>query len=270
MALYRGNYDLANQMVTELDATLNLSNAASYRGIWVSDTYAANSEVIFYLDKVADPDGGNGNFYQLWSSVNSTVSGSPFFEVNRALFNLVNTSGDIRKTIVADATQLVLENYDAPSVTAADYKQNDVLPVGKYPGNGTQNLLNDVKVFRLSEMYLIKAECFANANDWVNAIGWVNQVRAARGATALNTNLTGQAGWLAIMNERRAELAFEGHRYIDIKRLGVKAGQGVFRDPRDCAFNGFCTLPGSDYRFTLPIPQPELAANPSIQQNPNY
>ena len=69
------------------------------------------------------------------------------------------------------------------------------------------------------------------------------------------------------------ELAYEGHRYKDLKRLGVAAGVGIDRDPIACNIQGdACTLPSSDYRFTLPIPIIEINANPGIaeQQNPGY
>jgi len=278
MALYRGKYDLAKQMVDELDdifnptpanqAVNNLSNPATYAGIF-NDVYAQSNELIFAIDRSLS--GQTGNWAQAWSSANATVTGSPFFEVSRSLFNLVNNATDVRKFVIADESSLIMgDNYS--SVPYAQFIAEDVLPVGKYPGDSQQLLLNDIKVFRFSEMVFIRAEYYANAGDFANAIAEVNKVRTARLATTLNpaSFTNSQAVWGAIMDERRAELAFEGHRYIDIKRLGAKAGKGVERDPQDCSFNGFCTLPGTDYRFTLPIPQPELAANPNIVQNPGY
>ena len=282
MALYRGKFELANQFVDELDATwtvqvggwpANLSNTGTYAGIW-EDVYAPTNELIFALDKSLA--GQSGNFSQFWSSVNTTITGSPFFEVDRTLFNLVSEGNDVRKFIITDPTALILEDYTDPSIDYATYIDQDVLPVAKYSGNGQQNFLNDVKVFRYSEMVFIKAEYFANAGQFGDAIAQLNLVRKARhnnqNSYALNPTdfNTATLTWGAIMDERRAELAFEGHRYIDVKRLGVKANKGLQRDPRDCEFNGFCTLPATDHRFTLPIPQDELAANPNIIQNPGY
>ena len=67
-------------------------------------------------------------------------------------------------------------------------------------------------------------------------------------------------------------MAFEGHRYLDIKRLAALAGnQGITRDNTDDDIpNQPLTLALSDYRFTLPIPQQEIAGNVNIQQNPGY
>jgi len=82
-----------------------------------------------------------------------------------------------------------------------------------------------------------------------------------------------QEAFGAILDERKIELCFEGFRHKDLKRLGVAANRGVDRDPIACAIqSGACTLPASDFRFTLPIPIVEINANPGIsaQQNPGY
>lgn len=71
--------------------------------------------------------------------------------------------------------------------------------------------------------------------------------------------------------DRRKEFAFEGHRYLDIKRIGNEINVGVNRLAYDAlSFSAPLALPASDYRFTLPIPRSELSANPTITQNPNY
>lgn len=283
MAAYRGQYQQAKTYVDALDELYGLTNKANYPRIWedfetgaaggtsTSITGVAGSEVIFKLGRINN--GSTGNFAQFWSSVNSTITGSPFFEVDRALFNLVNYPQDVRRFVIVDDTALILDNYQDAS--EADYQANDVLPVGKYPGSEGQNLLNDVKVFRFSEMVLIRAEYYASISDFANVKVELDKIRSARNGSGANARpvelrTSAQAAWADIMDERRAELAFEGHRYIDVKRLGTKAGKGLERDPRDCAFNGFCTLPATDYRFTMPIPQSESAANNNIVQNPGY
>lgn len=283
MAAYRGQYEVAKTYVDELDAVYGLTNKTAYPAIWQDiDTGSANtdgagglpgvggSEVIFALERTVS--GQTGNFYQAWASINATITGSPFFEVNRALFNLVNNGLDVRRFVIAHPTSTIVENYQ--DVSEEEYVNDDVLPVGKYPGSEGQNLLNDIKVFRFSEMVLIRAEYYASISDLQGVANEINAIRNARYGAAGSGNIpvpaTVQEAWGAIMDERRAELAFEGHRYIDIRRLGQLAGKGVERDPRDCAFNGFCTLPATDYRFTLPIPQEEIAANPGIQQNDGY
>jgi hypothetical protein len=83
--------------------------------------------------------------------------------------------------------------------------------------------------------------------------------------------------WKAILNQRRLEFAFEGYRFIDLKRLGVLAGAGIDRNPADYSSSSAnypaanpSNLPLTSPKFALPVPQDELNANPGIQQNPGY
>ncbi|WP_315053809.1 RagB/SusD family nutrient uptake outer membrane protein [Chryseobacterium indoltheticum] len=181
-----------------------------------------------------------------------------------------SSSGDIRRRAYVDPTSKVDANY----LTNPNYKLDDVLCIDKYPGKPSgAPLNNDLKVFRLSEMYLIKAEARVVANDLVGAATQVKKIRDARnyvGPVALPVYGNNQAAWRDILLERRVELAFEGHRYLDIKRLGTLAGVQVDRDVRDTENMPEKTMAPSDYRFTLPIPFEEVNANLSIQQNPGY
>jgi hypothetical protein len=68
------------------------------------------------------------------------------------------------------------------------------------------------------------------------------------------------------MLERFKELAFEGHRFWDLKRRGLP----VVRTGIDAPTPAAATLPAGHFRFTLPIPDPEMKANPLMQQNPGY
>ena len=127
-------------------------------------------------------------------------------------------------------------------------------------------------------MLLILAESFAEAGNFNgttnSTAALIKQLRDARFGTAqtLPNYANKTEAFAAILNERRVEFAFEGHRWKDIKRLGARANQGALRDPLDCAFNGACSLAPNDYRFTLPIPQVEFNGNPGLraQQNPGY
>lgn len=260
MALYRGQYDLAGSYVDALGSTPLATRNATLNNNYVNMFKDANNtEVIWKLERAVDD--GTGNFYQFWASVNSTTTGSPFFEVGTALYNQL-AAGDIRRSVVIDPTA-------APSFT--------IKPVGKYSVASNQNLLGDVKVFRNSEMRLIRAEAYANNNDFTNVAAEINKLRFVRFTnTSGGTNgfipvpANSQQAWAAILNERRIELAFEGHRYIDIKRIGAKANAGIDRAVADFTWNEAYTLPLDDHRWTLPIPRDEQAANPNIQQNPGY
>ncbi|HUH51609.1 MAG TPA: RagB/SusD family nutrient uptake outer membrane protein [Flavobacterium sp.] len=269
MAAYRGKYTealaLSTDAITASGKAITLPSA--YGDIW-KDTQVG--EVMFKIVRTA-ASVSDANFYQVWSSANATISGSPFLEVNRALFNLVNSPNDVRRFVIAHPSSLI--NPDYANVPLGVYKNTDVLPVGKYATSKGVNLLGDIKSMRLSELYFIRAEAKVTDGDLVGAAQDIFAVRGKRvTGSAMPVYNSPQEAWEDILMERRAELAFEGHRYIDLKRLAGKANAGVDRDPQDCSAQGFpCTMP-INYKFTMPIPTRELNANPLIrsQQNPNY
>ena len=118
------------------------------------------------------------------------------------------------------------------------------------------------------------AECAVAENDLVTANQYIQKVREARNylGKAVTPVYNNEKEALAdILKERRVELAFEGHRYIDLKRLAEKAGVSMDRNRTDDATGVVVeNLPNGDYRYTLPIPLSELAGNPNLKQNRGY
>jgi hypothetical protein len=266
MYLYRKDYVKAKQYATL--ATGALSTPNTYNSMWGD---AAQGECIF---AAARPSGGTwSNIASTWYFNITSATGGAFLDMGRNLFNLYSQfPNDVRTAIWIDASAQINPNYAAD----INYVANDVLPINKYPGKAAQPLRNDLKIFRNSEMVLILAECEVASSNLTAAATLVRSIRTARTfaapAPALPVYATAQAAWADILLERRKELAFEGHRYLDIKRLAALAGnQGITRDNTDDDIpNQPLTLALSDYRFTLPIPQLEIAGNVGIQQNPGY
>ena len=125
----------------------------------------------------------------------------------------------------------------------------------------------DMKVFRTAEMYLIRAEARAESNAIAESVADLNALRAARISPYTAVNIASKDQLITeIIQERFKELAFEGHRFWDLKRRGLP----VQRLVSDAPSNDGVTLPANNFRFTLPIPQPEMLANPKMVQNPGY
>jgi starch-binding outer membrane protein, SusD/RagB family len=62
-------------------------------------------------------------------------------------------------------------------------------------------------------------------------------------------------------------MSYEGNRYFDLKRKGLP----IVRDLSDVAnIAAIQTLQPSNDKYILPIPQQEMLANPSMQQNKGY
>lgn len=280
IAASRGDYSTAATLAQNLLTKFPLASRAAYEGIFLDSD---NSEVIFKLERtrndVYDGQGVTGSVAASgWAGarfafVDATLDGSPYFEMGRSLFNLIDPA-DIRYDVNVAPTSIVDPNY----TTSADPSSTDILVIQKYPGSEGQPLMNDLKVFRSSEMLLILAEARADAGTINGAsnstAALIKQLRDARfGTDQPLPNYANQTEAFAdILNERRVEFAFEGHRYRDLKRLGARANQGVLKDPIDCALNGACSLPATDFKFTLPLPIVEFNANPGLraQQNPGY
>ncbi|MDH7444490.1 RagB/SusD family nutrient uptake outer membrane protein [Aquimarina sp. 2201CG14-23] len=280
MAAYRQQYTAAASYANQLLATYPLADQGQYFNMYL-DTDV--SEIIFKLERTVgdayDRQGTSGLVSSTgWAGgrfafTNATIDGGPYFEMGRSLFNLLDT-GDIRFNVNISPSSIISPDYQ----NATDFVNEDVLVINKYQGSDNQPLMNDLKIFRSSEMVLILAEASANDGNINGAsnstAAYIKQLRDARFGSdqTLPVYANQTEAFAAILNERRIEFAFEGHRYLDLKRLGERAGQGISKDPLDCEFNGACTLPVTDHRFTLPIPLRELNANPGLraQQNPGY
>jgi hypothetical protein len=126
---------------------------------------------------------------------------------------------------------------------------------------------DNTPIIRVTEMYLNRAEALAEVNgvnqvslDLMNAL----RKRAGLPEWTLLTFLTKEAFVAAILNERRKELAFEGHRRMDLLRRGQPL--------RSTGATAAISRPCVDPKVILPIPQREIDINPGLkgQQNPGY
>lgn len=235
-----------------------------YRNIW-NDT--RRGEVIFSLGR---PVGAGGfNMPTRWNTNTSTRTGSPMWNWGRNLFNIFyNTDGDIRRYAYVDPTSLIDPNY----LTSTNPRSTDILVVDKYPGKTGSALRNDLKLFRLSEMYFILAECAVKEGAYAVAAGHIQSVRVARnykGTATTPAYTSDEVAYRDILKERRVELALEGHRYIDLKRLANLAGVTMDRNQTDDDI-AVTNLPNDSYKYTFPIPLNEVSANPNVQQNAGY
>jgi starch-binding outer membrane protein, SusD/RagB family len=284
---YKGDYINAEIWADDVISTsgIGLATTAQYTQMFWSDSEPANREVIFRLKRTIQQNTQGSNLHNGWCSVRPNAGGSPFYEVGRALFNILNANpSDIRRNTIIAPSSVIDPAYQ----TSPDYLSTDRLILHKHGGvaTGTNTWAttatnannNDHKVMRISEIYFIKAECRAAASDLIGVATAIDAVRDARYGSdqvlPVYANVT--AAWKGILDERRLELAFEGHRFIDIRRIGALAGFTLLdRDPMD--YDGLnipggnpANLPLSSYKWTLPIPQVEINANGAIQQNPGY
>lgn len=242
------------------------STANPYRKMW---TDGAQGEVIFSISRPST--GAWGNVANLFTTNTTNLNGSPLLDMGRNLFNLMDPTYDVRRWAFIDPTSLVSPTYN----TDPDYRFTDVLVIDKYPGKGNTPLRNDLKIFRLSEMYLILAEAAVAENNLTDAALNIKKVRDARRFTGTAPALSYSSqkeAYRDLLKERRVEFCFEGFRYVDLRRLGKanKADVSIDRNHTDDIVDTPLSLSITDYRWTFPIPQSEVLGNPSIVQNPGY
>jgi starch-binding outer membrane protein, SusD/RagB family len=129
------------------------------------------------------------------------------------------------------------------------------------PGRAGNASGNDFTLYRLAEMYLIKAEAQNELGNSDVAIGLLNTVRARAFSPAkpLATGQTQAAVRALIFNERLFELLGEGKRRTDQVREGTYTS-GAW-------FGKAATQP---FKAILPIPQSQLNTNSLLTQNPGY
>ena len=123
-----------------------------------------------------------------------------------------------------------------------------------------------VKLLRLAEIYLIRAEAAAEKStpDFTVANADLNTIAKRANPAATTLNFTDKSLLInAIMLERRKELAFEGNLLYDLTRKKL----GVTRV--DCVGPN-CNLLPDDYRLVMPLPFITVSANRNVAQNAGY
>ncbi len=220
--LYRQQWADAEALSTTVITSnkYTLVAGSSYGNIY---TLKNSSESLWELQYVAT-DANSIAFYYYPSTlggrneVSSTTSLRDAFEAN-----------DFRKPI----------NYTTtPAAKQLKYSQVN-------PG------IDDVMMFRLAEVYLIRAEARAQQGSLVNALADLNIIRVRAGLNP-STAVTQADILTAIYKERRVELAHEGQRFFDLRRYNQTGITQTFRN-------------------LFPIPQSEvLNSNGLVVQNPGY
>lgn len=135
----------------------------------------------------------------------------------------------------------------------------------KYKRSSGDDLTEYSMIFRLAEIYLIRAESRAHLGKMSAAISDLNRIKRRAGLAELNdTTIDINALSGIILKERRVELFTEQcHRWFDLKRTGNI----------DSVMNIVCPLKSGKWDSPmqlLPIPHADLKRAPNLVQNPGY
>ncbi|MFP4023161.1 MAG: RagB/SusD family nutrient uptake outer membrane protein, partial [Thiohalospira sp.] len=237
--LYSEQWQLAADYATKVINNTNYSlwTAEEYPDVWGMDV--GGSEVIFEVY------GATANSYdEYWEgpAYMTDPEGYADCAAHEDLIGLYE-AGDVRGTMFIT---------DPGGVSGSQWST-------KYPGKDIATPdVNNVIVLRLSEMYLNRAEAIVKGASvpGVSAQDDINAIRTKRDATPL-----GSVGADGVFNERRLELAFEGHLWFDYARTNRAS---------DISDRPDQSLAADSYKWALPIPKRELDVNENLVQNEGY
>ncbi len=208
--LQMGNFSAAQS------ALASVVNGAASAGIMLQDNFAdvfgeandLNSEIIYatqFNSSIVD-EYGFSEFWS-WSGGLDTKSLNPLDQDLVAAFDA--SPGDLRRAVTIDETVMASPKF--PQTNGPDH---------------------DWIELRLADVILMYAEALNETGGTAAAITELNKVRT-RAGLAGTTAASQSEVRMAIANERRLELAFEGHRWFDLVRTGtVNAEMGQSVDSR--------------------------------------
>lgn len=137
-------------------------------------------------------------------------------------------------------------------------------------------------VLRYADILLMLAEAInEESGPTAEAYDYLNQVRERAGLDPLS-GLNKDSFRDAVLQERRIELAFENHRWFDLKRTNTPEelaqflnGYGELERSDPTTPRGGVPFSDGDYQFEphealFPIPASEISINEELDQNPGY
>lgn len=137
---------------------------------------------------------------------------------------------------------------------------------GNYDGTTTAALFIGLAT---DEMYLIRAECYARADNAVLAMQDLNTLMAKRMVPPYvnRTAMSANDALVQILTERRKELIFRTLRWTDLRRLNQDP-QFAVTLRRDMNNLTYTPLQPNDLRYTFLIPTREVINLTGMEQNP--
>lgn len=254
--------------VTRLPESGDEGRATKYTALaFLSRIYLQQNNYVKALD-ASNQVIASGN-YKLNASVAAVFSNKntaeSIWEIQQNDQNNAGNANDGMATFYASFPGIGRADMRVSPGFVTAYPTNDLrrtewyyIGTGARPGNTYTSkwkaYAQNLPVIRIAEMYLTRAECNLRLASSVGATPAMDL------ATVRNNTRTNSTAPIAptlnnILEERMLELAFEGVRIHDIKRLHLSAG----------------IYPWNDDKLVFPIPQREVdATNGIIVQNPGY
>lgn len=258
--LYMKNYPAALTAAKTIidDGVYDLYSNAQWVDSWTSQ-FGSESIFEISMDPINDLGSASLGFYLRRKGHGSSAAAGWFMASDYFLARLGQDPTDVRWGVMS---------YDesGPTHLGACYKYSGSVNL-EGDGKGNSSAVN-IKVIRLSEIYLIAAEA-ALPTDKDAAADYLNEIRKRSPALAPATAATITLDM--ILDERSKELFAEGQRFFDMMRLNQSV---TYNDEFGSVPNSHRpkTIDRTFDKIILPISQDEINANPGLkdQQNPGY
>lgn len=259
VALTQGEWDVASQYASEAREGYTLMDATTYEKGF-NDNLDTIDEFMWASHIYEDQTNYFGNLggYLSRNYSSSSIRANPR-SISNLLYDQISDT-DVRKTLwdptgEHEGLELVSNAKKYP------YTSQKFLAVS------TSDSRMDVPMMRAAEMYLIEAEALARDNQSGSAAQVLFDLVSTRDDNyTLSTN-TGDDLIEEIMVQRRIELWGEGFRWLDLKRLNLPLDRNG-SNHKSSINNNLMEVSVGDNRWSWPIPQDEIDANPLIEQNP--
>lgn len=228
--LQESKFDLARNLANDI---INNSPYAFLNNLEAPFRVKNSSEGIFEIQQNEQSNAGSSNdglatFYSSYLNATGGKVGRGDASVNMSFYN---------------------------SFEAGDKRKSEMI----YEGNGAKtgfftkkwyNYFDNIPVARITEQYLIRAECNFRLGTALGATPSddLNKIRTRANLGNIPATLN------AILNERERELAYEGFRLHDYKRTKRSIG----------------SYPYNSAKLVFPIPDREMKANTGLYQNDGY
>lgn len=158
------------------------------------------------------------------------------------------------------------------------WKYAGMAPDGKNQRSGSMTNSCDWIVYRLADIYLMKAEALSQLGRFDEAASALNVVRERADVGPASVGYSAVAFEDAIMNERALELAFEGKRWFDLLRMGrrnnfsrkAKLVELIVKNVASTQKRILAAKLTNPNGWYLPVSKTEMERNKNLVQNPFY
>jgi len=155
--------------------------------------------------------------------------------------------------------------------------------VGRAPDGSTARSGSDQAscnwiVYRYADLLLMKAEALSQLSRFSEALEIINEIRYRADEPPLNLPNSPEAYEDAILQERALELAFEGKRWFDLMRMGIRNDYSrksklieiIVRNVPSTQKRILATKLNDPLGWYMPILESELERNKNLVQNSFY